>query len=88
MDLRAQLLNAAYGEPLTWPKVLDIVNNSECTVTSLKAFQHAPLRTDSVSYAKQAREHPGAEKKTPGKSSREKGEQTPLPVYGKGTCYV
>ncbi|ROL49014.1 hypothetical protein DPX16_16629 [Anabarilius grahami] len=84
-DLRARLLSAAYGEPLTWPKLLDIVNNFECTVTSLKAFQHTPLRTDSVSHAKPAREHPGAEEKTPGKSSCEKGEQTPCyRCLGKG----
>ncbi|XP_016094176.1 uncharacterized protein [Sinocyclocheilus grahami] len=77
-DLRARLLSAAYGEPLTWPKVLDIVNNFECTVTSLKAFQHAPLRTDSVSYAKLAREHTGAEEKKHGKAVAKRASKPPV----------
>lgn len=87
-DFQARLLSAAYGEPLTWPKLLDIVNNFECTVMSLNAFQHTPLRTDSVSYAKPARENPGVEEKTREKQLR-KGRANPLlPVSGKRTCYV
>ncbi|RXN38340.1 Retrovirus-related Pol poly from transposon [Labeo rohita] len=76
-DLRARLLSAAYSEQLTWSKVLDTVNNFECTVSSLKAFQHAPMRTDSVIYAKPEREPPGAEERTPGKGRRDKSELTP-----------
>lgn len=47
-ELRTKLLSAAYGQELSWAKVMDTVNNFECTATSLKTFQQAPLRTDSV----------------------------------------
>ncbi|KAL0151622.1 hypothetical protein M9458_053023 [Cirrhinus mrigala] len=84
-DLRARLLSAAYGEQLTWSKVLDIVNNFECTVSGLKAFQHALMRTDSVIYAKPERDPPGAEERTPGKGRRDKSELTPCyRCLGKG----
>ncbi|XP_035234863.1 uncharacterized protein LOC118206358 [Anguilla anguilla] len=48
-ELRTKLLSAAHGEQLNWAKVMDIVNNFECTTTSLRTFQQTPLRTDSVS---------------------------------------
>lgn len=70
---------------MTWSKVLDIVNNFDCTVSSLKAFQHAPMRTDSVSYAKPGREPPRAEEKMPGKGRCKKSELTPCyRCLGKG----
>ncbi len=54
------------------------MNNFDCTVSSLKAFQHAPMRTDSVSYAKPGREPPRAEEKMPGKGRCKKSELTPV----------
>ena len=47
-ELRTKLLSAAYGQELGWAKVMDTVNNFEYTSTSLKRFQQAPLRTDSM----------------------------------------
>ncbi|KAG5840261.1 hypothetical protein ANANG_G00186940 [Anguilla anguilla] len=48
-ELRTKLCSAAHGEQLNWAKAMDIVNNFECTTTSLRTFQQTPLRTDSVS---------------------------------------
>lgn len=54
------------------------MNNFECTVSSLKAFQHALMRTDSVSYAKLGRDPLRVEERTPGKGRCKKCELTPV----------
>lgn len=49
-ELRIKLLlAAAYGEPLKWAKVMDIVNNFESTTSSFKTIQQTQIGTDSVS---------------------------------------
>ena len=74
-ELRTKLLSAAYGEKLKWAKVKDIVNNFESTTSSLKTFQHTPLRTDSVSSSKW-KAH-----------AREKTERKQTPSANGDTCY-
>ena len=74
-ELRTKLLSAAYGEKLKWAKVKDIVNNFESTTSSLKTFQHTPLRTGSVSSSKW-KAH-----------AREKTERKQTPSANGDTCY-
>ncbi|XP_061111894.1 protein asteroid homolog 1-like [Conger conger] len=51
-ELRRKLLNAASDNELTWPKMIQITNNFECTSIGLQSIQRGPssphLRADHV----------------------------------------
>ena len=71
-------LSAAYGENLTWSKVLDIVNNLERTAQSMQKFHQTPtqLRTDQLT-TKREGHRPGSNREKQWMSGQRKETSKP-----------
>ena len=85
MELCGKMLSAAYGENLTWAKILDIVNNFECTAQSFHKFQQTltQLRTDQLT-TKREGNRPGSDRDKQWMSDR-RGETSKPCIHCLGT---